>query len=200
MEDSVAARDWRRCRSKRSQHSPTSLAQSPVFLPNPPFLPFFLWCDILLTRLYHPSLVSTIPLPPSKFYSPIHERQMPHLTTICGFVPDAKHHPPLPLRRNPPSPILIPLLMGGAVFLPRSLLLTGEGNIQTLLLSISIARLSPPSTPTSSSFSYFLYSSSCSYSSSTSSSSPSHTSPTSPPPPSQLLKYSYHQQYPSQHL
>ena len=45
---------------KRSRHTQTSFAQFP-FLPNPPFLPFFLWCDLLLTGSHHSPLEDHIP-------------------------------------------------------------------------------------------------------------------------------------------
>ena len=40
--------------------------------PKPPFLPFFQWYDLFLTGSHNPPLVITIPLPPSKFYSPMY--------------------------------------------------------------------------------------------------------------------------------
>ena len=73
VEDSAGAGDCAgfSCRwglaGKSEQTKPTPL------LPNPPFLPFFLWCDLLLTVSHHPSSDSTIPLTPSKCYSTIHE-------------------------------------------------------------------------------------------------------------------------------
>ena len=55
---STAAEDWTGCRTNEADlHNP--------LLPNSiSSLPFFLWCDILLTRSYHTLVVSTISAPP----------------------------------------------------------------------------------------------------------------------------------------
>ena len=73
VEDSAAARGgaaYCRCRGLCRCNG----ADTPKpLLPDPSSLPFLLWCDFLLSWPHHPSLVSTIPLPPSKFYSQIHK-------------------------------------------------------------------------------------------------------------------------------
>ena len=68
---------WEADRGVRSNGANKLKPRLPIpplfFLPNPTFLPFFLWCDLLLTGSHHSPSVSTIPIPPSKSDAPIHE-------------------------------------------------------------------------------------------------------------------------------